>query len=170
MCEMLDRRHDLSGVRVAVRLGRVDRGARRHGNRLTDGDDVPLAPAPLPPLGAGSLDILGADDRDRNDRRSGGEGHVGRATLRLASARLADDLALDVDGDSTAGIENLDSLRGRFERPFRATVYRNGSEPFQDATHDRVLEQLGHRHEGDVRTELDDRREQADGVVFRTVV
>lgn len=166
----VDGGHDLIGEGVAVCLGRTERCAGRHRNRLPDGDDVPLAPAPSPPLGSGRLDVLGSHDGDRDDRCASGEGHVGDATLRLTSARLADDLALDVDGDSTVGVENTDRLRGRFERSLRAAMYWNGSEPLQNAAHERVLEQLGHCHEGDIRTELDDRREQPDGVELRAVV
>lgn len=140
LCQEVDGGHDLSGERIAVGLGRIDRGARRNGNRLADGDDVPRAPAPLPPLGAGALDVFGSYDSDGDNGRSGGEGHVGHAALGFAAARLADDLALDVDGDSTIGFKDLDGLCRRFERPLRAAVYRDSPEPLQDAAHERVPE------------------------------
>lgn len=166
----VDGHHDPIGEGIAVRLGRADRCAGRHRDRLTDGDDVPRAPAPLPPLGTGALDILGSYDGDGDDRCAGGEGHIGHAALGLATAGLADDLTLDVDGDGAISLKDLDGLCGRFERPLRAAVYRDSPEPLQDAAHERVLEQLRHRHEGDIRAELDDRREQADRVKLRTVV
>ena len=110
--QAIDDGHDLGGERVAVCLGRAGRRARRYGNRLADGDDVSLAPAPLPPLRARALDVLGPYDGDRNDRRPSGEGHVGDATLRLAATRVADDLALDVHGDGAVGVEDFDRLLG----------------------------------------------------------
>ena len=165
----LDSGHDLSGEFVALLLGGVDRCTSRWRDRLADGDDVALAPAPLPPLGAGPLDVFGSHDRHGDHRRASRECHVGDATFRLAEWLVADDLALDEGGDHALGLEYFNAPLGRLGCSLRPPIYRDDAKPFQEASQERVLEQFGHRQEGDIGAIPHDWREQSDRVERRAV-